>query len=295
MSIENPDITVVSKKKKIKEDTGKSYHPAAFEKTEITPGPEPTADTVLHRQENIEPSPEISRSSISPTDSLSKTELSELLESLGGEEKKEADALLISIKQESGGKPKPGPFLEKEVSPEAKQERFLEDLIMELNQFAPKPIDRDDLDNAISGGNEDIHQRIRHILKETKADKIADLQKRSDIFELIFDFLQANFKKEKREMLAAAAEMDADNFEKHTAASEGEKRLKEKYNFEELKNKYAGLDLQMTDAEKKELFRLMEKNRLAMLLEKDKLSKEEQERMAELGTKSDVIKTWEEI
>jgi len=205
------------------------------------------------------------------------------------EENDEEEIIRIRANISGNSKPK-NPLLERDASPQKKQGKFLNGLIIKLNEAAPKSIDRDEIDSIIEKEN-DVHEKIRNILDKTDAKKIKSLQKKSDLFEMIFDYLDESFKREKREIQKEIMEQDdLNNAEKQYLINQKLKELESKYDFREILDKYLDLDFQMTDKEKKTYSDLYDK-----LKDSGKLSDEELSTFRELQEKSRTAQKWEEI
>jgi len=227
-------------------------------------------------------------------DDLTKEELFELLDAVNKDDDEE-ERLRLEI---SGNARPKNVILEKSIPTEQVRFDFFNHLMDDLNAVAPNPIDRDDVEYFLDRLEEgdDINKITREILAETNAAKISDLEKKSNIFEEIFDFLEKNFKKEKRQLQYDITEReDIDNIKKQKLIGDGIKELEKKYNFAELKDKYLGMaNLDMSDAEKTELSKLLDLEKYSHLMQKEFPAKEAK-RLEELLTKSKISQTWENI
>lgn len=296
MSFERPqEVTKTEKKSAKKEPSAKSLASSAYEKTVLEkPGTELTLST---KREMPARSSEKERVSIPP-----QSEKEEFFERLGKYDEPE-DEDIEKLREEIKVQPEipTKHFLEKETSDEQKQERFLEDLIINLKEKIGADIDRDEA-NEIIEDDKNIYDKIKTLLVISRAKKIENLQTRKDIFEQIHDFLDAKYKKDRRQILNELADTDVSQEEKNRLAAQILNPLEQNYRTKlaDFKDEYLGLNLRLTKKEVNELQTLsdkqMEINKVRELGEEvEDLTDEEYEKLKKLSEKSRIIKELEEI
>lgn len=223
------------------ETTRKSSRPKQIE-TEDTQVARPieTAETVLRKPEKIAPAGKPEKITVKKGPDINvppkteRQELEELLESLGDEE--EATEQAEKLREEITGKPaKKAPFLEREVSEEKKQERFLENLTIALKETrGARDIDRDELDKIMEDSGTDYLQKIKKFLHLAKANKIPDIQNREKIFNMAYKEIKAREQNDVRRAFEEVSEMSIPNDRKQQILSKKMNEIKDKYNIEGL-------------------------------------------------------------
>lgn len=219
-----------------------------------------------------------------------KTEKEEFLERLSmydeEETRDEQKKIRAEISNESGEK---SPFLEKEVSDEQKQERFLEDLIIALKEKIGADIDRDETEEIVQG-KKNIYDKIKTLLVISRAKNFENLQTRRDIFEQIHDFLDAKYKKDRRKILNELADANVSQEEKNRLAAQILNPIEQNYKIKlaDFKNEYLELNLELSKEERKEYDALEAKNQ-------EELTEKESKKFKKMKEKIRIIKELEEI
>lgn len=285
------DTTKKLSHSKIKKIAGKSIETAD---TQIA-APVETAETIVRRQEG--PTAEKGPGVVVPP----KTEKDEFLERLSMYDEKEEEEKK-DIRAQISQHGEAAPFLEKEVSDEAKQERFLEDLIIILKEKIGADIDRDEVTDIL-GSDKNIYDKIKTLLVISRAKNFKNLQARRDVFEQIHDFLDAKYTKDRRQVLNELADADVNQEEKNRLAAQILNPIEQNYKVKlaDFKNEYLGLDLHLTKAERDEWQSLMDKKEEADKAKElgeqniEDLTAEEYEKLKKLQEKIRIIKELEEI
>lgn len=218
-----------------------------------------------------------------------KTEKEEFLERLSMYDEKEEEEEKKDIRAQISRHEEPAPFLEKEVSEEAKQERFLEDLIIILKEKMNADVERDEVGDILES-DKNIYDKIKTLLVISRAKNFNNLQIKKDIFDKVYDFLAEDYKKKKRKVLDEIAEINTDRNEKNRLAAQIINPIEQEYKnrLTDFKNEYLGLDLQLTKTDRKEFDALENKN-------PTELSGEELEKLKKLKEKIRIMKELEEI
>ncbi len=281
-------------------DTTKKITRPQKEGTEDTQVAQPieAADTIMRHPE--EPAPVTEKGPgvvVHP-----KTEKEEFLERFGMYDEPEELEEQKEIRAQINAEPEaPAHFLEKEVPDEKKQEKFLEDLVIRLQAIVGVNIDRDEVGEIIEG-DKDIYDKIKTLLVISRAKNFKNLQTRRDIFEEIHNFLDAKYKKDKRQILNELANTDASQEEKNRLGAQILNPLEQNYKTKmiDFKNEYLGLNLRLTKEEVGELQTLsdkqMEINKVRELGEEiEDLTDEEYKKLKKLSEKNRIIQELEEI